>query len=1129
MNSSSALSQFFSGLRLALLLCAAAAFTPVRASTPTVLRGGATLSEGSPIVSADHRWLYLVSDGAKGSLVTVIDPASHRSLLTAEFAFSVVDVDFDARANRHMVVGMNGTVCRFSLQSYLSPACAKERRNPNGVAGGLRSMSPSGKYVLYGGMEEAFLYHRPTQTLARTISSSNLGGELLSPGRWIGDDRVPLWGVARDYVLELAGSPAIRSVALGSMRPEGWINRYTGRQEDRLLFTSVVSSAVTTAAGTYKALKSGLVLDTPAGQRIEVLPFAERSEKVRLAIEYYGGRANSENGFDRVAAFNGGAVFSSDRMLSMVDAQGRVRSTLALSGIADASAYKGRLAVVTDAALFLLDGELKVVCQRALPKAQQSTNRSNQHAGTPIVAGQGLLGIVTNGLLPFSFDETCNVKPLGDWRPQPHSVIASVTVESGAARAVLDYSFSSEAILVDTQANTRLGVIPNDFVRRKATASPAWWGQGSYARMTLSKGVQVDLMPTMPVCKKGFFSSGADCSTYGFLGDKDMVTLLAGQGTIQRATAMAVDGRAQRLYVHTGDAGQPVVEHDLSAHRAQRTLGPGRPIALPGVPGVKQLAAFDSGPFSFCGVDLMGDGFCLPRQRETNLLKVIHTTGSATVVDSRGRFAAESLAGIANFSIASDNRVIPMASFWDVFYRPDLIQAQLQGLAAAEQDGQGSMEAALTKPPPTARVALLADSGAPRVSVRMTLASEGGGVGEVLVFHNGKLVKSDGFYKDAPGSALVAVNTTQATSRAAVAAGLGKLLGAGEATSTPGAPAPLRDSVVVRQSRPKPLNSAGEYQETFELDVIPGEDNDITVMARNADNTLLGQGQTVRFSSTRPKVEPHLWVLSVGIGSFQDAGVPALASPRKDALDFACSYGGRAALQAVGVRCDQPGYASSLFEPARIHVLPPLLDQQATRAAILARLDEVAAKAGPADTFIWFVSSHGTMDANSVYGIVPHDARCSGANCEAADGLVSSNDILDKSKAIKAMRQLLVLDTCQAGGLDAKMSGLYDVRMSGLAKNMGLHLYAAATATESALDGPDASKNSVFTATLLEGLAGQAPRDDAGRIGIVPLGRYVKDQTPLAARKTYGDKVVQTPLIQHFGKDAPLTQPAAGR
>lgn len=474
-------------------------------------------------------------------------------------------------------------------------------------------------------------------------------------------------------------------------------------------------------------------------------------------------------------------------------------------------------------------------------------------------------------------------------------------------------------------------------------------------------------------------------------------------------------------------------------------------------------------------------------------------------------------------------KVYPVRQFFDVFHRPDIVSAKLRGDEAyvRRASQELTIERALQNPPPSVVPISRPESAAGSAVVRLTytIKSEGGGIGEVLVLHNGKLLKSDGVYKDAPGSVMVPMNTNRQASAGAVALAQRKLLGQGESTA---AVPSKRDSLVVRQARPKALNAAGEFSDWVDIELIPGEDNEVTVMARNQDNTVLGAGQSLRLRSGLPRVAPQLWILPVGIASFQDRGVPALASPRKDALDFACHLGGQQAARAAGLDCRQPGHAAAVFPPGHIHVLAPLTNAQATRANILARLDEVAARARPGDTFVWFVSSHGMMDANSVYGVVPFDARCLSADCGAADGLVSSNDILDKSKAIKAMRQLLVLDTCQAGALDHKMSGLYDARMTGLARNMGLHLYAAATATESALDGLDANENSLFTATLLQGLAGRAlDSNQDGRISMVELGAYARRRTPEASRKAYGDLAPQVPVIQHFGQDAPLAASVA--
>lgn len=59
----------------------------------------------------------------------------------------------------------------------------------------------------------------------------------------------------------------------------------------------------------------------------------------------------------------------------------------------------------------------------------------------------------------------------------------------------------------------------------------------------------------------------------------------------------------------------------------------------------------------------------------------------------------------------------------------------------------------------------------------------------------------------------------------------------------------------------------------------------------------------------------------------------------------------------------------------------------------------------------------------------------------------------------------------------------------GLTKNMGRHLYAAATATESALDGQDAREKSICKATRA------SASDSEGRIRIIPLGQSVKTNT----------------------------------
>jgi uncharacterized caspase-like protein len=210
----------------------------------------------------------------------------------------------------------------------------------------------------------------------------------------------------------------------------------------------------------------------------------------------------------------------------------------------------------------------------------------------------------------------------------------------------------------------------------------------------------------------------------------------------------------------------------------------------------------------------------------------------------------------------------------------------------------------------------------------------------------------------------------------------------------------------------------------------------------------------------------------------------------------------------------------------------PLLNGFATRERILAKLDEVAANASPEDTFIWFVSSHGTTTADGLFGVVPSDINVSKSN------LISSNDILEKSKNIMTMTQLLIFDTCHSGALDTKLAGLYDARMSVLAKNMGIHLFASSQATETSSDS-DGNGNGLFTGQLLAALSDRtADENGDGSLSITELGKYAKRHTAVRsvtsgtrrsaiAVGTDGKPIPptpQTPLIMHFGEDRQLVR-----
>jgi uncharacterized caspase-like protein len=204
----------------------------------------------------------------------------------------------------------------------------------------------------------------------------------------------------------------------------------------------------------------------------------------------------------------------------------------------------------------------------------------------------------------------------------------------------------------------------------------------------------------------------------------------------------------------------------------------------------------------------------------------------------------------------------------------------------------------------------------------------------------------------------------------------------------------------------------------------------------------------------------------------------------------------------------------TVYPPSNIH-LTTLIDEQANKQNILAAIEKLSATVKHGDSFIFFDASHGLL-LQSQYYIVT--AGFTG-RLDAGSSLISSNELVEMSKKIKALSQLFIFDTCHAGGVDNIISGLYDARMSVLAKKMGLHIYASAGSVESALDGYRG--NGLYTYSLLAGLknGAQVDKDKTGVVTMKSLGVFSREMTTAISA---GLGHPQTPVIINFGKDSRL-------
>lgn len=190
------------------------------------------------------------------------------------------------------------------------------------------------------------------------------------------------------------------------------------------------------------------------------------------------------------------------------------------------------------------------------------------------------------------------------------------------------------------------------------------------------------------------------------------------------------------------------------------------------------------------------------------------------------------------------------------------------------------------------------------------------------------------------------------------------------------------------------------------------------------------------------------------------------------------------------------------YPPANVVTL---LDTNATRAAVLKGLEELAARAGPDDTACVFFSGHGGIvgspgNEESVLVTVDSDLA------DIENTSISSNELAAALAQIKAKRLLVFIDACHAGGaaiskrlIDGKghelKSGYTQDVIAKLAVGSGRALMASCRADEVSAVFPS-SRNSVFTTALLAGLRGAADKSSSGFIKVFDLFNYVSEEVP---------------------------------
>jgi hypothetical protein len=229
----------------------------------------------------------------------------------------------------------------------------------------------------------------------------------------------------------------------------------------------------------------------------------------------------------------------------------------------------------------------------------------------------------------------------------------------------------------------------------------------------------------------------------------------------------------------------------------------------------------------------------------------------------------------------------------------------------------------------------------------------------------------------------------------------------------------------------------------------------------------------------------------------------------------------------VGVGADLPdtvtdarAIASILRNPARCGYpedqVRELTSDDATRAALLGALEEIADATVGSDTVILYFSGHGyRVEATTTqFFLMPFGYDVA----QLEETAISDSELSQALRRIESGRLLLILDCCHAGGVgDIKAPGVVlakapmpDDVANVMRKGSGRVIIASSRADELSYAG---HPYSAFTSALLEALSGVGTSRQDGYVRVSDLALHARETVP---RRT---QQLQHPILEFEGAD----------
>jgi hypothetical protein len=428
--------------------------------------------------------------------------------------------------------------------------------------------------------------------------------------------------------------------------------------------------------------------------------------------------------------------------------------------------------------------------------------------------------------------------------------------------------------------------------------------------------------------------------------------------------------------------------------------------------------------------------------------------GSWAVVDPAGRFDASSGGDVEGLHWVAGLEAIALKQLKERYYDPGLLAKYLGFNKEPLREVAAFRDVKLFP-------AVEADGPAPGSNrLRLKLTNQGGGIGRVQIFVNGRELTGD-----ARGPKV---------DRAAATATLN-------------------------------VDLAGAT-------ALAGHKNRIRIVTWNGESYLFSRGLELDWEpAAREAAQPiELHAIVAGISGYAGEGLK-LRFAAKDAADMAKAL----ELGAKRLFGADKAHVTLLCDGGPAGTLPPI-------RANLEQAFAAARKCRPTDVLVVYLAGHGVAlqeQGQEVYCYLTQEPRTTDRDAFRDPALrrqyaLTSAELTDWFKGIPALKQVLILDTCAAGAAASKLIEHRDVgadqirAIDRLLDRTGFHVLMGCAADRVSYEASQYSQG-LLTYALLQGMRGAALRDRE-YVDVSLLFQYAADQVPQLAGQIGG---IQKPLI----------------